>query len=108
MASICYPREANEVTQEAIVQAKKYFTIGYNFAYGVTPEDLKPAPPPGPTQPTSTAVPDHLVKVPNHLGQPEPDGSCGRSLDQIGDSLSDIQYWGQQSRSITAQEQIRA
>nr|CAD7444729.1 unnamed protein product [Timema bartmani] len=65
MASICYPREANEVTQEAIVQAKKYFTIGYNFAYGVTPEDLKPAlpaPPPGPTQPTSTAVPDHLVK----------------------------------------------
>ncbi|CAG2065267.1 unnamed protein product, partial [Timema podura] len=34
MASICYPREANEVTQEAIVQAKKYFTIGYNFAYG--------------------------------------------------------------------------
>nr|CAD7416060.1 unnamed protein product [Timema poppensis] len=65
MASICYPREANEVTQEAIFQAKKYFTIGYNFAYGVTPEDLKPVlptPPSGPTQPTSTAVPDHLVK----------------------------------------------
>nr|CAD7264942.1 unnamed protein product [Timema shepardi] len=97
MASICYPREANEVTQEAIFQAKKYFTIGYNFAYGVTPEDLKPVlptPPSGSTQPTSTAVPDHLVKVPPHLGQPEPDCSCGRSLDQIGDTLSDIQYWG--------------
>ncbi|XP_063223770.1 uncharacterized protein LOC134531784 isoform X1 [Bacillus rossius redtenbacheri] len=41
MAAICYPKEAKETTQEAIQQAKKYFTISYNFIYGVTPEDVK-------------------------------------------------------------------
>lgn len=34
VASICYPKEAAEYSQEAIAEAKTYATILYNFAYG--------------------------------------------------------------------------
>lgn len=34
IASICYPKLAAEYGQVALVEGKKYVTIGYNFAYG--------------------------------------------------------------------------
>lgn len=44
IASICYPKLAAEYGQVALVEGKKYATIGYNFAYGVKPGDDAPAP----------------------------------------------------------------
>lgn len=34
VASICYPKEAEKYSQQAVVEAKTYATIVYNFAYG--------------------------------------------------------------------------
>lgn len=34
VASVCYPKEASEYSQQAIAEAKTYATIVYNFAYG--------------------------------------------------------------------------
>lgn len=34
VASVCYPKEAREYSQQAIAEAKTYATIVYNFAYG--------------------------------------------------------------------------
>lgn len=39
IASICYPKEAKVYTELALVEGKKYATIGYNFVYGVKPGD---------------------------------------------------------------------
>lgn len=34
VASLCYPKEARQYSQQAITEAKTYATIVYNFAYG--------------------------------------------------------------------------
>lgn len=34
IASVCYPKEASQYSQQAIAEAKTYATIVYNFAYG--------------------------------------------------------------------------
>lgn len=34
MAAVCYPKEATEYSQIALVEAQKYATIAYNFIYG--------------------------------------------------------------------------
>lgn len=34
VASICYPKEAKVYSEQALVEGKKYATIGYNFIYG--------------------------------------------------------------------------
>lgn len=34
VASICYPKEAKIYSEKALVEGKKYATIGYNFVYG--------------------------------------------------------------------------
>lgn len=34
VASICYPKEAEKYSQQAIHEGKTYATIVYNFAYG--------------------------------------------------------------------------
>ncbi|XP_059608387.1 MICOS complex subunit Mic27 [Phlebotomus argentipes] len=39
IAAVCYPKEAEKVTQEALTEAKKYSTIAVNFIYGVKPGD---------------------------------------------------------------------
>uniref|UniRef100_A0A336LQL4 MICOS complex subunit n=1 Tax=Culicoides sonorensis TaxID=179676 RepID=A0A336LQL4_CULSO len=39
VASICYPKEAKVYSEQALVEGKKYATIGYNFIYGVKPGD---------------------------------------------------------------------
>lgn len=45
VASICYPKEAEQYSQQALSEAKTYATILYNFAYGVKPGDEpKPIP----------------------------------------------------------------
>lgn len=39
IASICYPKEAEQYFQQALVESKTYATILFNFAYGVKPGD---------------------------------------------------------------------
>uniref|UniRef100_A0A1B0CLJ4 MICOS complex subunit n=2 Tax=Lutzomyia longipalpis TaxID=7200 RepID=A0A1B0CLJ4_LUTLO len=39
IAAICYPKEAEKVSQQGLAEAKKYSTIAINFAYGVKPGD---------------------------------------------------------------------
>lgn len=34
VAAVCYPKEAKIHTEKALVEAKTYATIGYNFIYG--------------------------------------------------------------------------
>lgn len=34
VASLCYPKEANQYWQQALNESKTYATIVYNFAYG--------------------------------------------------------------------------
>ena len=34
MSALCYPRQASEVSQEALIYAKKYVVVTYNFIYG--------------------------------------------------------------------------
>lgn len=34
VASVCYPKEADQYAQLALAEAKTYATIAYNFAYG--------------------------------------------------------------------------
>ncbi|XP_049853882.1 MICOS complex subunit MIC27 isoform X2 [Schistocerca gregaria] len=41
MSALCYPRQASEVSQEALTYAKKYVAVTYNFIYGVKPENTQ-------------------------------------------------------------------
>lgn len=34
MASVCYPKEADEYSQVALSEAKKYVLVGYHFMNG--------------------------------------------------------------------------
>lgn len=34
VASFCYPKEAENIAQQGIIEAKQLAKIGYNFAYG--------------------------------------------------------------------------
>lgn len=63
MASICYPKDAEVYAQQGLAEAKKYATIGYNFAYGVKPGDNVNGP--------------EWPKIPTSLGE-------------LGDSLSEL------------------
>lgn len=52
MGSICYPKEAEKIAQQSLVEAKKAATVAINFAYGIKPGDDTP-PINFPTIPTS-------------------------------------------------------
>lgn len=54
MGSICYPKEAEEVAQAGLVEARKAANVAINFAYGVKPGDEAP-PINFPSFPTSIA-----------------------------------------------------
>lgn len=42
MGSVCYPKETEQITQRALVEAKKGVNVAVNFAYGVKPGDEAP------------------------------------------------------------------
>lgn len=39
VASLCYPRQAEQVAKDALFEARKGYTIAYNFVKGVKPGD---------------------------------------------------------------------
>ncbi|PNF40320.1 hypothetical protein B7P43_G05784 [Cryptotermes secundus] len=41
MAALCYPRESAEITEQSLQISKYYFTIAYNFIYGVKPDSFR-------------------------------------------------------------------
>lgn len=45
VASLCYPRQAEQFAQEALFEARKGYAIAYNFAKGVKPGDEVPVEP---------------------------------------------------------------
>ncbi|XP_069702265.1 MICOS complex subunit MIC27 isoform X1 [Periplaneta americana] len=49
MAALCYPRQSAEIANESLQMAKYYFTVAYNFIYGVKPEGFKFLSPPPPS-----------------------------------------------------------
>lgn len=42
MGSICYPKDAEKIAQQSLVEVKKLATVGVNFVYGVKPGDDAP------------------------------------------------------------------
>lgn len=42
MGSVCYPKEAGELAQIGLVEARKAANVAINFAYGVKPGDEAP------------------------------------------------------------------
>lgn len=53
VASICYPKEAQIYTEQALVESRKLANIAYNFVYGVKPGDPNQKQLALPTIPTS-------------------------------------------------------
>uniref|UniRef100_A0A1A9W3V0 MICOS complex subunit n=1 Tax=Glossina brevipalpis TaxID=37001 RepID=A0A1A9W3V0_9MUSC len=45
VASLCYPRQAEQFTQDALYQARKVYAIAYNFVKGVKPGEEVPIEP---------------------------------------------------------------
>lgn len=45
VASLCYPRQAEQFAKEALFEARKGYAIAYNFVKGVKPGDEVPVEP---------------------------------------------------------------
>lgn len=45
VASLCYPKQAEQFAQEALLEARKGYAIAYNFVKGVKPGDEVPVEP---------------------------------------------------------------
>ncbi|GAB0100292.1 MICOS complex subunit [Sergentomyia squamirostris] len=68
IAAVCYPKEAERLSQQGLQEARKYSTIAVNFAYGVKPGDEQ----------------IDLPKIPT-------------SVDELKESLSGIGSWAKKA-----------
>lgn len=66
MAALCYPHESAEIGEESLQMAKYYFTIVYNFIYGVKPEGFKFL------GSSSSVTPSIKAPVPDKSNVPDP------------------------------------
>ncbi|XP_064088092.1 titin homolog isoform X5 [Macrobrachium nipponense] len=112
-ASLCYPRQAYQISQQAYGTAKEYANIGYNFVAGVkpqskvaVPEEPKKEPPAEPipeaepstspeTPPAETAPAESEGgEVRSVLPHAIPDEKFPGSVDSLAQQTSDAMQWG--------------
>ncbi|XP_068218058.1 fap1 adhesin-like isoform X2 [Palaemon carinicauda] len=112
-ASMCYPRQAYQISQQAYGTAKEYANIGYNFVAGVKPQSkvavheepkkepavepvpvAEPSPSPE-TPPAETASTESEGgEVRSVLPQAIPDEKFPAPVDSLVQQASDVMQWG--------------